>query len=62
VTSAMRRHMSSGAIDEALGALPAEIRALIMPADGQNPGQGDDQGDAAVPGRAGDRSQAGGAR
>jgi uncharacterized protein (DUF2267 family) len=35
VTTAMRRHISAGAIDEALGALPADIRALIEPADSQ---------------------------
>ena len=58
VTSAMRRHMSSGAIDEALGALPAEIRALIMPADGQDQGAG--RGDAAVPGQAGGDGYPGG--
>ena len=39
VTSAMRQHMSSGAIDEALGALPADVRALIMPANGQGADQ-----------------------
>ncbi len=34
VTSAMRRHMSAGAINEAFGALPGDIRGLIAPADG----------------------------
>jgi uncharacterized protein (DUF2267 family) len=33
VSSAMRRHMSDGAINEALGVLPGEIRDLIAPAD-----------------------------
>ncbi len=58
VTSAMRRHMSSGAIDEALGALPGDVRALIMPADGDGAGQG--QGDGEV--RAGGTSRVGGTR
>lgn len=31
VTAAMRRHMSQGAINEALGVLPADIRTLIEP-------------------------------
>lgn len=35
VTAAMRRHMSAGAIDEALGALPADVRHLMEPGDGQ---------------------------
>jgi len=33
VSSAMRKHMSDGAINEALGVLPGEIRDLIAPAD-----------------------------
>jgi uncharacterized protein (DUF2267 family) len=40
VTAAMRRHMSAGAIDEALGVLPGDIRGLISPPDGgQAPGR-----------------------
>jgi uncharacterized protein (DUF2267 family) len=40
VTAAMRRHMSAGAIDEALGVLPGDIRGLIAPPDGsQAPGR-----------------------
>ena len=58
VTSALRRHMSSGAIDEALGALPADVRTLIMPPDGH----GADRGQAAVPGQATGTSQVGGTR
>jgi uncharacterized protein (DUF2267 family) len=62
VTSVMRRHMSPGAIDEALGALPAEIRALITPADGPGEGAGGRatgagqttvSGQTSVPGQAG---------
>ncbi len=33
VTAAMRQHLSAGAIDEVLGALPADIRSLVNPAD-----------------------------
>jgi len=33
VSSAMRKHMSDGAIKEALGVLPGEIRDLIAPPD-----------------------------
>jgi uncharacterized protein (DUF2267 family) len=33
VSSAMRKHMSDGAINEALGVLPGDIRDLIAPAD-----------------------------
>jgi uncharacterized protein (DUF2267 family) len=33
VSSAMRKHISDGAINEALGVLPGEIRELIAPAD-----------------------------
>jgi len=43
VTATMRRHMSAGAINEALGALPADIRALVEPTDGQ---AGEQQGEA----------------
>jgi uncharacterized protein (DUF2267 family) len=40
VTAALQRHMSAGAINEALGALPADIRSMMEPADGQvTPGQ-----------------------
>jgi uncharacterized protein (DUF2267 family) len=60
VTSAMRRHMSSGAIDEALGALPADVRALIMPADGQ--GDGQRAGEVQIGGQASGQSQVGGTR
>ena len=60
VTSAMRRHMSSGAIDEALGALPTEVRALIMPGDGNGYPSGQDQaGGSSQAGGAGGTSQAG---
>ncbi len=34
VTSAMRRHMSPGAINETLGVLPSDIRGLTAPAEG----------------------------
>ena len=60
VTSAMGRHMSSGAIDEALGALPTDVRALIMPADGH--GEGQSAGEVQIGGQAGGPSQVGGAR
>ena len=60
VTSAMRRHMSSGAIDEALGALPTDVRALIMPADGH--GDGQRAADVQTGGQAGGPSQVGGKR
>jgi uncharacterized protein (DUF2267 family) len=33
VSSAMRKHMSEGAINEALGVLPGDIRDLIAPTD-----------------------------
>jgi uncharacterized protein (DUF2267 family) len=33
VTAAMRKHMSAGAINEAFGVLPADVRQLITPAD-----------------------------
>jgi len=33
VTATMRQHLSGGAIDEALGALPADVRELLEPAD-----------------------------
>jgi len=36
VTSAMRRHISAGAINEALGVLPADIRSLVAFTDGQD--------------------------
>lgn len=64
VTSAMLRHISSGAIDEALGALPADVRALIMPADGHGAGQsaGQSAGQVQVGGQAGGPSQVGGTR
>jgi uncharacterized protein (DUF2267 family) len=40
VTAAMRRHISAGAIDEALGVLPGDIRGLIeSPDGGQAPGR-----------------------
>lgn len=70
VTSAMRRHMSAGAIDEALGVLPRDIGDLIAPADGH--GQADGHGEAgghgqaatqsktAGPGQAGGQGQVGG--
>ncbi len=60
VTSAMRRHISSGAIDEALGALPTDVRALITPADGQ--GEGQREGDVRAGGQNGGTSQVGGTR
>jgi uncharacterized protein (DUF2267 family) len=43
VTATLRRHMSAGAINEALGALPADIRVLVEPTDGQ---AGEQQGEA----------------
>lgn len=52
VTAAMRRHMSSGVIDEALGVLPADIRHLIEPGDGEPP----------VPAQAGGQTPVGGTR
>jgi hypothetical protein len=49
VTAAMRRHMSAGAINEALGVLPGDIRGLIAPPDG---GQAPERpADATVAGR-----------
>lgn len=64
VTSAMRRHMSAGAIDEALGALPTDVRELIMPADGHGEGQSEGQsaGEVQIGGQAGGTSQVGGTR
>jgi uncharacterized protein (DUF2267 family) len=35
VTTAMRKHMSDGAINEALGVLPGDIKDLIAPADAE---------------------------
>ncbi|HET9896931.1 MAG TPA: DUF2267 domain-containing protein [Streptosporangiaceae bacterium] len=35
VTAAMRRHLSDGVVNEALGVLPAEIRELLEPAPGK---------------------------
>lgn len=40
VTAAMRRHMSAGAVDEALGVLPADVRDLLEPTDAQTPAGG----------------------
>ena len=37
VTSALARHLSPGAVNEALGALPAEIRKLVAAPDGAAP-------------------------
>lgn len=53
VTSAMRRHISAGAIDEALGALPADIRRLL-----ESPDRAE-QLQAGVPQQAGAAQQAG---
>jgi uncharacterized protein (DUF2267 family) len=53
VTSAMRRHISAGAIDEALGALPADIRHLL-----ESPDRAE-QLQAGVPQQAGAAQQAG---
>ena len=53
VTSAMRRHVSAGAIDEALGALPADIRRLLEPPDRA------EQPQAGIPRQAGAPQQAG---
>ncbi len=69
VTAAMRKHLSAGAINEALGVLPADIRHLIAPGDTQQverdshaavEGRDERPGAAAPPRpRAGSRGQAG---
>jgi uncharacterized protein (DUF2267 family) len=40
VTSAMQRHISAGAISEVLGALPADIRSLVVATDAQGAAEG----------------------
>jgi uncharacterized protein (DUF2267 family) len=55
VTSALRMHISAGAIDEVLGALPVDIRNLVAPAAGGDelrPG-GPQQAGAGAPRQAG---------
>jgi uncharacterized protein (DUF2267 family) len=44
VTAAMRKHMSAGAINEAFGVLPTDIRQLISPVDDEAHGTGGDGG------------------
>src|SRR5215470_14472228 len=56
VTSALRRHISAGAIDEVLGALPTDIRSLVSPDSAGQPLQ------ARVPKQAGAPQQAGAPR
>jgi uncharacterized protein (DUF2267 family) len=56
VTSALRQHISAGAIDEVLGALPTDIRSLVSPDSAGQPLQ------ARVPKQAGAPQQAGAAR
>jgi uncharacterized protein (DUF2267 family) len=52
VSAAMRKHMSDGAINEALGVLPGDIRDLIAPADGSpSPPASETTGGAAVGGQ-----------
>lgn len=65
VTAAMRRHMSAGAIDEAFGVLPADLRELIdsdggAPAEGRSPagGRTTAQGGTPAQGRAPAHGQA----
>ena len=60
VTTAMRRHISAGAIDEALGVLPGDIRGLISPPDGGQQRADADRGSQAAAGRAADQAPAGG--
>jgi uncharacterized protein (DUF2267 family) len=67
VTSTMRKHMSAGAINEALGVLPSEIRDLIAPAGTGNqaeaatPASADSVPDKArTPGQADDQTVVGG--
>jgi uncharacterized protein (DUF2267 family) len=54
VTAAMCRHMSAGVVNEALGVLPADIRALLLP-DGDGhpniPGQPNVAGQTPVGGK-----------
>jgi uncharacterized protein (DUF2267 family) len=54
VTAAMCRHMSAGVVNEALGVLPADIRALFLP-DGeqarQQAGPGQQDGHPNIPGQ-----------
>jgi uncharacterized protein (DUF2267 family) len=58
VTSAMQRHISVGAINEVLGALPADIRSLVAAPDAQaGPERGPEGGPEGAPGGT---SQAGG--
>jgi uncharacterized protein (DUF2267 family) len=58
VTSAMQRHISVGAINEVLGALPADIRNLVAAPDAQaGPERGPEGGPEGAPGGT---SQAGG--
>jgi uncharacterized protein (DUF2267 family) len=55
VTSAMQRHISAGAISEVLGALPADIRSLVIATDAEG---APDQAEAEVPKQAGTPEQA----
>jgi uncharacterized protein (DUF2267 family) len=59
VTSAMRQHVSAGAIDEALGVLPTEIRNLVAAPDGADQPDSTDQHPAGQHERAGQPDQAG---
>ena len=52
VTSAMQKHISPGAINEVLGALPTDIRSLVAPTDAQGAREGAPQGAADGAGRA----------
>ncbi len=50
--SAMQKHISPGAINEVLGALPTDIRSLVAPTDAQGAREGAPEGAADGAGRA----------
>jgi len=60
VTASMRRHISAGAIDEAMGVLPADIRTLIEAADGQPAATGQPASPAPASGRGKEKAGVGG--
>lgn len=51
VTSAMQKHISPGAINEVLGALPTDIRSLVAPTDAEGAREGAPEGAADGAGR-----------
>jgi uncharacterized protein (DUF2267 family) len=59
VTSALRQHISAGAIDEVLGALPTDIRSLIVSPDTDQPMPAAIPQQTGVPQQAGEPQQAG---